>query len=81
MNNWRSSEQMDYYYRELDGRILGSVWHYVGNHTVWASKILVEEFPFTDSSEKYLGKFISQEHARRSVELYWDRESRTLLER
>jgi hypothetical protein len=43
------------------------------------SKIIEDEFPYTDASEKHLGQFVSQDHARRSVEHYWNVQDRTLI--
>lgn len=79
--NWREeSNQVKYYYRTTDGRVLGSVWQFVGNNTIWISKILSEEFPFTNNSEKFIGHFIDQESARTSVERFWLIQDNTLIE-
>jgi len=78
--SWRSDSQVSYYFRETDGRILGSVWQYVNNNTIWCSKILADEFPFTNSSDKHIGHYITQDSAKKSVEMYWLKEERTLLE-
>jgi hypothetical protein len=68
-----------HFYRITDGRILGTVWQYVNNNVIWSSKILEDEFPYTNASEKHLGHYVSQEHARRSVEHYWNIQDRTLI--
>lgn len=74
------SNNVKHYYRTSDGKILGTIWQYVNNHRVWVSKILEEEFPFTNASEKFIGHYIDQDSARRSVERFWDIEDNTLLE-
>lgn len=81
MYNWKTeSSNVIHYYRELDGKILGSVWQYVNNNTLWISKILVDEFPFTNSSEKFIGHYINQESAKKSVEKFWKIQDNTLSE-
>ena len=79
--NWRSeTSTVKHYYRESDGKILGTVWQYVNNHIVWISKILEDEFPFTNSSEKFIGHYIDQTSACRSVERFWNIQDNTLIE-
>lgn len=76
-NKWYDASDMDYYYRS-DGRILGATWHYVLKSAVWSAKIYTDEFPFTNSSEKYLGHFIDQSSAKKAVENYWNKMQLTL---
>ena len=71
MNRWIHTNNMEYYYRESDGKILGAAWHYHMNSAVWTSKIYTEDFPFTNESEKFLGHFIDSNFAKQSVEKYW----------
>ena len=79
--NWRAeSSTVKHYYRESDGKILGTVWQYVNNHIVWTSKILEDEFPFTNSSEKFIGHYIDQASACHSVERFWNIQENTLIE-
>lgn len=81
MYNWKDeSGQVKHFYRTLDGKILGTVWQYVNNNTIWISKILEDEFPFTNSSEKFLGHYIDQDSAKKSVEKFWQRQDNTLPE-
>ena len=81
MNYYWKNEKSDiiHFVRSLDGKILGSVWQFVNNPVVWNSKILEDEFPFTDSSEKYLGRFINEDSAKKSVEKFWQMQDNTLL--
>lgn len=81
MYNWcDESAQVKHYYRILDGKILGTVWQFVNNNIIWCGKILEDEFPFTDASEKYLGRFIDQDSAKKSVEKFWQRQDNTVPE-
>lgn len=69
-----------HFYRVTDGKILGTAWQYVNNNIIWCAKILEDEFPFTNSSEKYIGHFINKESAKKSIERFWLVEERTLIE-
>ena len=78
MNKWKETAQMNYYYRESDGRVLGGAWHFVMNAAVWQAKIYADEFPFTNASEKFLGNFIDEISAKIAVENYWFKQNNTL---
>ena len=78
MNKWKETPNMNYYYRESDGRILGSVWHYTMNSAVYSSKIFTETFPFTNECEKFLGHYITEDAAKQSVETFWLRQEKLL---
>lgn len=78
---WRDeSGNCKHLVREADGRILGTVWQYVNNPVVWGSKILEDKFPYTNDCEKYIGHYIGMEYAKKSVEFFWLREEKTLIE-
>ncbi|NDB81603.1 MAG: hypothetical protein EB127_02455 [Alphaproteobacteria bacterium] len=78
MNKWKPTAHMHYYYRESDGRVLGSAWHYASNSAIWIAKIFEDEFPFTNASEKFLGNFVDEQSAKIAVENYWFKQSNTL---
>jgi len=78
MNKWKETAVMNYYYRESDGRILGSVWHFAMNSAVYSSKIFTETFPFTNECEKFLGHYITEDAAKQSVETFWLRQEKLL---
>ena len=78
MNKWKETPNMNYYYRESDGRILGSVWHFAMNNAVYSSKIFTETFPFTNECEKFLGHYVTEDAAKRSVETFWLRQEKLL---
>lgn len=75
---WKETLQMNYFYRESDGRILGAVWHYVSNSAIYSSKIFTEVFPFTNECEKFLGHYITESAAKQSVETYWMKQANTI---
>lgn len=74
----QETAQVKHYFRKTDGKILGTVWQYVNNNGVWSSKILNDEFPFTDASEKYMGHYIDQDSAKKSVEKFWQIQDNTI---
>ena len=78
MYKWQDTNVMSYYYRESDGRIMGAAWHAALNSHLYSSKIYTETFPFTNESEKYLGHYINEGAAKKSVEKYWLQQSNTL---
>jgi len=78
MNKWKPTNVMSYYYRESDGRVLGSVWHYALSTDVYSAKIFAEDFPFTNESEKYLGHFVDKRSAELAVEKFWLQQENTL---
>lgn len=79
--DWRNEDnKVKHYYRTSDGKILGTVWQYVNNTTVWCSKILDDRFPFTNESEKFLGRYVSQEFAEKSIEKFWSLQDSTVSE-
>ena len=71
MNKWKETAVMNYYNRESDGRVLGSVWHNAFSKVCYQAKIFTEEFPYTDQCEKHLGTYIDDGFARAAVEKYW----------
>jgi hypothetical protein len=71
MNQWKETPNMNYYFRESDGRILGAAWHVALSTAFYTAKIYTESFPFTNECEKFLGHFINEGAAKRAVENYW----------
>lgn len=76
MKRWTEKEFSQWvYYDDEDGRIIGSVYK-IGNQLgIWGAKVY--EKPIV---ETVLGQYINSDYARKSVEKYWDIQSRTLLE-
>ena len=52
----------------------------VYKNIVLCNKILDDDFPFKDASEKHLGRFIDKDSAKLSIEKFWQRQDNTLLE-
>jgi hypothetical protein len=73
--DWRDSENGTYYFfRVVDGLIVGQVWNYA--HTkIFGAKILI-----VPNEEKLLGQYVNVDFAKKSIERYWEIQSRTLLE-
>ena len=63
------------YYDEEDGKLIGAVYK-VGNSTgIWGARVYL-----INNNESIMGQYINSDYARKSVELYWEIEGRTLLE-
>ena len=75
MKKWMEKEYSQWvYYDDQDGKIIGAVYK-VGNSTaIWGAKVYAE-------IEGILGQYIDSDYAKKSVEYYWEVQSRTLLER
>lgn len=76
---WRESSDTYYYYEASSGRLLGTVFKWAAQNVIWNAKALTLKIPFDGDNEVALGQFISSESARRALEHYWLRETRTLL--
>lgn len=76
MKRWTEKEFAQWvYYDDENGLIIGSVYK-IGNQLgIWGAKVY--EKPIV---EVILGQYIDSDYARKSVEEYWDIQSRTLLE-
>ena len=62
------------YYDDGDGKIIGAVYKVGNMNTIWGAKVYAE-------IEGILGQYIDSDYAKKSVEYYWEVQSRTLLER
>lgn len=78
MYKWRETTNMNYYFRESDGRIVGASWHAALSTAFYSAKIYTETFPFTNDCEKYLGHYINEGAAKKAVEDFWHRQSKTV---
>ena len=75
MYKWRETTNMNYYYRESDGRIMGASWHAALSTAFYSAKIYTETFPFTNDCEKYIGHYINEGAAKKAVEDFWLKQS------
>ena len=78
MYKWRETSNMNYYFRESDGRIMGASWHAALSTAFYSAKIYTETFPFTNDSERYIGHYINEGAAKKAVEEYWYKHSKTV---
>lgn len=63
------------YFDSADGRIIGAVYKIGSSTGIWGSRVYLDA-----NMEKLLGQFIDSDWARKSVEQYWERDARTLLD-
>lgn len=71
---WRDTEHNCHYYFNIDnGLIVGQV-HNIAHTKIWVANALVL------NEEKFLGRYINVDFAKKSVEHYWAVEERTLIE-
>jgi hypothetical protein len=76
MKKWTEKELFQWvYYDDQDGKIIGAVYK-IGNQTgIWGGRVYL-----INNNEQVMGQYIDSDFARKSVELYWEIDSRTLLE-
>lgn len=76
MKQWTEKEYSQWvYFDTQDGKIIGAVYK-VGTTTgIWGARVYLRNV-----NEEVLGQFIDSDYARKAVELYWEIDSRTLLE-
>jgi hypothetical protein len=76
MKQWQEKEFSQWvYYDDQDGRIIGAVYK-IGNSTgIWGGRVYLKS-----NREDLLGQYINSDYARKSVELYWEIDGRTVLE-
>ena len=76
---WERYGEKHYYHNVDTGKIVGTV-NKIALQEVWIGLVYVGEYTFTVQDEKHLGQYINMDFAKRAVEFFWQRESRTLLE-
>jgi hypothetical protein len=76
---WRESADTYYYYEASSGRLLGTVFKWAAQNVIWNAKVFKTKIPYDNDSEVHLGQFVGADGARRALEAYWLRETRTLL--
>lgn len=75
MKKWIEKEFSQWvYYDDADGKIIGYVYK-IGNQLgIWGARIQ------NDNEEIVLGQYIDSDYGKKSIERYWEIQSRTLLE-
>lgn len=76
MKKWTEKEFSQWvYFDDQDGRIIGAVYK-IGNSTsIYGARVYL-----INNEEKVMGQYVDSDYARKSVELYWEIDNRTLLE-
>ena len=76
MKQWVEKEFGQWvYYDNQDGRIIAAVYKIGTSTGIWGSKVYLPT-----NEEKVLGQYIDSDYARKAGELYWEIDSRTVLE-
>ena len=71
--DWRDTEHnVSYYYLKDTGRIVGQIYN-LAHTNIWGSKVYSEQ-----NEEHFLGQFINNDFAKKSVERFWNIQERTL---
>lgn len=76
---WKSVSDKYYYYNKDTGKIIAFASK-IALQEIFYSVAYTGEYTFRHDDEAHLGQYISLEHAKRAAELFWDIQSRTLLE-
>jgi len=73
--DWKNAENNTHYFYKIEnGQITGQV-HNVVHTQIWLAKAI-----YNYNEEKYLGQYITSDHARKAIENFWNMQERTLLE-
>ena len=76
MKQWQEKEFSQWvYYDNQDGKIIGAVYKIGTSTGIWGARVYL-----MNTEEKVLGQYIDSDYARKAVELYWEVDSRTVLE-
>ena len=76
---WKSISDKYYFFNIATGKIVGHASK-VALQEIFYAVVYTGDFTFTVADEGHLGQYISLEHAKKSIEFYWDVQNRTLLE-
>lgn len=76
MKQWQEKEFSQWvYYDDQDGKIIGAVYKIGTSTGIWGGRVYL-----MTNEEKILGQYIDSDFARNAVQLYWEIDSRTVLE-
>ncbi len=75
---WKSVSDKYYFFHVNTGKIVGQAGKQA-LHEVFFGIVYTTETTYGIQDEKHLGQYISLEHAKKSVENYWDIQNRTLI--
>jgi hypothetical protein len=77
--DWKSVSDRYYYYDTVTGKIVGMASK-IALQEVFFGIVYTGQYTFTLNDEKHLGQYISIEHAKTAIEVFWDIQYKTLLE-
>jgi len=76
MKQWQEKEFSQWvYFDDQDGKIIGAVYKIGTSTGIWGARVYL-----INSEESILGQYIDSDYARKAVQLYWEIDSRTVLE-
>ena len=76
MKQWQEKEFSQWvYYDDQDGKIIGAVYKIGTSTGIWGARVYL-----INTQENVLGQYIDSDYARKAVQLYWEIDSRTVLE-
>ncbi len=76
MKQWQEKAYGQWvYFDDQDGRIIGAVYKIGTSTGIWGAKVYL-----MTNEEKVLGQYINSDYARKASELFWEIDSRTVLE-
>lgn len=76
MKQWQEKEFSQWvHYDDQDGKIIGSVYKIGNSVGIWGAKVYL-----INNTETILGQYIDSVYAKKAVQLYWEIDSRTVLE-
>lgn len=74
---WRDTEQnCHYFYKTENGLIIGQV-HNIAHTKIWIANILSGS---NSNDEKFLGRYVTVDFAKKAVQDYFEIQNRTLLD-
>jgi hypothetical protein len=74
MKKWMEKEFSQFvYYDDADGKIIGAVYKIGNQNSIYGAKVYCEV-------EGILGQYIDSDYARKAVEIFWEIQSRTVIE-
>lgn len=76
---WKSVGDKYYYYNITNGKIVG-LTSKIALQDIYFSVVYTGEYTFSIADEKHLGQYVSLEHSKKTIENFWDIQSRTLLD-
>ena len=76
MKQWQEKEFSQWvYFDDQDGKIIGAVYKIGTSTGIWGARVYL-----INTQENVLGQYIDSDYARKAVQLYWEIDSRTVLE-